>query len=58
MIALAGLLALLVYIEEPHNIPRELAPIKPVPPIGTKTCEQIYVCDTNNQNCKWIVICK
>jgi hypothetical protein len=66
IIALAGLLALLafgndeldIYIEEPHNIPHELAPIKPVPPIGTERCEQTYVCDRDTQECKWITICK
>jgi len=47
-----------VYVDTPRQIPHELEPLKPIPPLGTKQCEQNYVCDKNGNNCKWIVVCK
>lgn len=60
-IALASVFALAseyeIYTQEPHVIPHELPPIMPLPPVEASQCERSYVCDSNGNNCKWIVIC-
>jgi hypothetical protein len=45
------------YVYEPGVIPHELKPIKPLNPIGTTDCNQIYVCNSEG-DCKWITICQ
>lgn len=35
-----------------------IPPIQPIPPIGTKQCQQVYVCDSTGKNCQWITICQ
>lgn len=47
-----------IYLEPPIAIPHELQPIKPVPPVGTERCEQQYLCNTEEGECRWVTICK
>ena len=35
-----------------------IAPIPPIPPIGTTKCTPVCVCDSNGRNCKWQFECR
>lgn len=47
-----------IHIEPPIGIPDELAPIKPIPPVGTEECQQEYVCSQYGDECRWVVVCR
>ena len=35
-----------------------IAPIPPIPPIGTSHCDAVCVCDETGMNCRWEFICR
>lgn len=48
------MIILMMLLQYTNPIP----PVQPIPPLGTNQCQQVYLCDSNGQNCKWVVVCK